>query len=110
MIKTFPYNEKVKNRFAPFLPFALSSEQRIFRERLRYLSIEREAEAIAKEYGATLEQVASPLRYKHVARARRALMSLVREKFDWSFPAIGQLFNRDHTTVILAIRKHTYQS
>lgn len=44
-------------------------------------------------------------RRRHVARARQAAMWRIRKEMpDLSLPQIGRFFNRDHTTVIHAIR------
>ncbi len=55
--------------------------------------------AIAKRHGFTLERLQAPGRFKALCIARADCYRYLAEK-DWSTPAIGGLFNRDHTTVL----------
>ncbi len=48
------------------------------------------------------EHLASKSRAQHISMARQLAMFIVRELTDLSFPRIGQMFGRDHTTVIHA--------
>lgn len=56
-------------------------------------------------YGATLSQIFSRDQTAHVSRARGEAMMIVRDDLNWSYPAIGEFFNRNHSTVIYQIRK-----
>ena len=56
--------------------------------------------------GVTLEDVLGHSRHKNVVIARHALMALVREETNLSYPQIGEIFNRDHTTIIAAVKKY----
>jgi chromosomal replication initiator protein len=54
----------------------------------------------------TWQQIFSHKRAYRVARCRHLCMAAVREKRpDLSFPDIGRLFNRDHTSVMHAVKK-----
>ncbi len=63
-------------------------------------------EAVAARLDLSVDQLLSPRRTAHIARARQLAMYLTRELTDLSLPQIAQAFNRrDHTTVLHAIRK-----
>jgi chromosomal replication initiator protein len=57
------------------------------------------------KYGVTLGEVLGDGRRAHVANARHEAMYLCWVRFRWSYPALGDLFGRDHTTVIAAVQK-----
>jgi chromosomal replication initiation ATPase DnaA len=79
-----------------------------FRSRLESLGVLKKAETICKKAGTTIEEVYGSERKLHVCRARNELMRLIRGTFQWSYPAIGELFGgRDHTTVIANIESAT---
>lgn len=63
------------------------------------------AREIAKEHGVGVVDVLSAARYRHVVRARKALMLNLRIR-GYSHPEIGRLVGRDHTTVIASVRPH----
>lgn len=54
----------------------------------------------AEFYGITFEQITGSSRTATIAMARQVAMYLCREMTETSFPKIGHIFNRDHTTVI----------
>jgi chromosomal replication initiator protein len=63
-------------------------------------------EAVAQRLDISVDQLLSPRRTAHVAKARQLAMYLTRELTDLSLPAIAQAFNRrDHTTVLHAIKR-----
>lgn len=62
-----------------------------------------EIRAVVAQHGATVDDVLGPTRLAHVVRARRDAMRLIRDRLAWSYPAIGRLFGRDHTTVMMAL-------
>ena len=60
----------------------------------------------AAYFGLSIEELTGPSRGRHLVMARQIAMYLCRELTDLSLPKIGQQFgNRDHTTVLHAIRK-----
>lgn len=61
---------------------------------------------IASEYGISVGEMLSRCREPDVDRARRHAMAVLRWSTNWSFPVIGKIFGRDHTTVMHAIRKY----
>jgi len=73
--------------------------------RLRAMGIYEDAKKVVARHGAALEDVFTTSRLKHISAARMELMMFIRETFQWSYPALGELFDRDHTTIIAAIQK-----
>jgi chromosomal replication initiation ATPase DnaA len=55
---------------------------------------------VARSHGAVLEEVLGPCRHRTAARARRAIWAALRETTSLSYPEIGRLFERDHTTIL----------
>lgn len=54
---------------------------------------------IAKRHGFTLERLQAPGRFKALCVARAECYRYL-AALEWSTPAIGGLFNRDHSTVV----------
>jgi len=55
--------------------------------------------------GIGVRQIMSRSRNKHVARARQlAMRRLYDAGPEWSMPRVGRVFDRDHTTVLRALR------
>lgn len=64
----------------------------------------REIQAITADYyGIGLEHMTSPLRERSVSRPRQIAMYLARTVIHKSYPEIGRLFKRDHSTAIHAV-------
>ena len=62
--------------------------------------------AVAANYGLTVDDLSGNSRVAHIATARQVAMYICREQTNLSLPKIGQLFgNRDHTTVMYAAKK-----
>lgn len=59
---------------------------------------------IASERALAVSDVLGPSRCRNVAEARWAIWAILRKR-GYSFPRIGQLFGRDHTTVIHGVRR-----
>ncbi len=57
---------------------------------------------VAKKYGVTEEEIYGRKRTKHIAHARNVSIYIIRKVTELSFPAIGKLFDRDHSTIISA--------
>jgi chromosomal replication initiator protein len=62
-------------------------------------------EAVCRYYQLTKDDIGGSSRVKAVAMARQIAMYLCREMTDLSLPKIGELFGRDHTTVMYAHKK-----
>ena len=59
--------------------------------------------AVEKKYGIAKADLTGKSRIKEVAQARHVTIHLVRTVTEMSLPAIGKLFNRDHSTVISSL-------
>jgi hypothetical protein len=59
---------------------------------------------VCREYHITLDEMASDARNHRVIQPRQLAMALCYQFSGNSFPAIGGMFNRDHTSVIHACR------
>lgn len=59
---------------------------------------------VAQETGISVADILGPRRLAPVAAARRIAMQRVRDECKYSYPQIGKMFNRDHSTVIWACR------
>jgi len=55
---------------------------------------------VAEFYGLSLRRLLGTARNKHVARPRQIAMWLCRNIYDLSFPDIGRVIGRDHSTVL----------
>lgn len=62
---------------------------------------------IAKRHDVPIELVFGHCRNKRIVDARHEAVIAVRKAFPlWSLPQMGRFFNRDHTTILHALRKH----
>ena len=61
--------------------------------------------AIADANLLTVDDLLGRSRAKHICAARKAAMRAVRERFPRdSVPMLGRLFDRDHTTILHALK------
>lgn len=74
------------------------------RDALRSLHLEDAVQAVLSEKGQTLESVLGTSRTAGVTAARQWLMLVMREATKWSYPVIGALFHRDHSTVLASVK------
>ncbi len=56
-------------------------------------------------YGVSVEDILSDKRKKEISSARRCTMYVVREILGLSYPKIAAIFNKDHSSVIYAIKE-----
>jgi len=78
-----------------------------FRIRIpHHASMEAIACEVAWRTGVPVWEMQGPLRDTHIKDARHEAMYLCRHEAHCSLTIIGRFFNRDHTTVLHAIRKH----
>lgn len=62
-------------------------------------------EAVAKDNGFRLDDLAGPRRTAGLAWARHMAMAATRRATSLSFPQIGRLYNRDHSSVVYACQR-----
>ncbi|MGF3028005.1 helix-turn-helix domain-containing protein [Methylobacterium aquaticum] len=73
----------------------------------RPITIRHVAVIVAEDYGASLAQMRGPARKSVDVKPRQVAMYLAHRLIGQSLPALGRYFNRDHTTVLHAIRAVT---
>ena len=56
--------------------------------------------SIEKKYGVKKSELTGKSRVKEIASARHIAIYLIRDLTEMSYPNIGKIFNRDHTTII----------
>lgn len=59
---------------------------------------------VYEKFGVTLDELRSGDRHKNIAHARLVAYWLLRQR-GLSFPEIGRVLNRDHTSVMYGVRK-----
>jgi len=64
--------------------------------------IEDVIDSVQEFYGVNRDQLFGKSRLMDIVKARHVLAYCLREKFKLSFPIIGAMFNRDHTTIMHA--------
>ncbi|MCK4540445.1 hypothetical protein KAU09_04815 [Candidatus Parcubacteria bacterium] len=69
------------------------------------IEIDNLIECITTSYNITKEQLLGISRVAHIAEARQVFCYCLRRRFQFSFPVIGEMINRDHTTIIHACEK-----
>ena len=57
----------------------------------------------AERHGVTVAEMLSPSRASHLVEARRDLAFALRARA-WSYPRIGKLMKRDHTTIMALLK------
>jgi chromosomal replication initiation ATPase DnaA len=71
-----------------------------FAQRLVTRGLYELVNGIALKHGVDVNELAGKGRSKAVTAARHEAMRAIRERFQWSYPELGFLFNRDHTSVM----------
>jgi len=74
-------------------------------ENARKITPEIIIENCAEYFNVSKKDILSTARSKEIQEARQAAIYLVREMLDASFPATGEIFNKNHTTVLYAYNK-----
>jgi chromosomal replication initiator protein len=68
------------------------------------ISVRRIQEVIAADFGVDPIMFRSPGKAAEIARPRQYAMLLARELTPLSYPVLGKLFGRDHTTIMAGVR------
>lgn len=72
------------------------------------MSMEQVARAVkdaSNMFGVPIEDIYGKRRTRTVVRARQFAMALIRNRTSMSFPEIGGVFGKDHSTVIHAVKR-----
>ncbi len=64
------------------------------------------ADEVAAKHRMAVTDITGPSRVKAVFWARAELAYRLRMELQWSFPRIGRLLNRDHTTALYQVRQY----
>lgn len=75
------------------------------KEEEKALTAERIVKAVAEHYGITAEDILGKSQVRECALPRQVAMYLCREKLKWPFQKIGELFKRDHSTVMSSVKQ-----
>lgn len=65
----------------------------------------RVIEVTAEHFDLTADDILGQVRFRAVNYARRIAMFIARERLGHSYPEIGIAFRRDHTTVMVAVKR-----
>jgi chromosomal replication initiator protein len=68
------------------------------------ISVRRIQELVAADFGVDPILFRSPGKRAQIARPRQYAMLLARELTPLSYPVIGKLFGRDHSTIMAGVR------
>lgn len=60
---------------------------------------------VCDRHGVAVEEVMGRSRFKRVCTARKEAYAMLREE-RLSYPAIGRMFGRDHTTVVDGVQRY----
>lgn len=66
--------------------------------------VDRIIYAVCDYYKLTFDELKRRERYRAIVTGRQMIMYLLREKTNMSLKAIGEIFGKDHTTIIHAVR------
>ena len=69
------------------------------------IMIERIINAVSKKYGIPVEDLKSKKKTDSIANARHVAIYVVRKILGLSYPDIGKIFNRDHSTIVSSVNK-----
>lgn len=67
------------------------------------VTVDKIFSAVYRKYGIKKEDIIGERRTKDIAQARHIAIYLIRQITDMSFPGIGKILNRNHTTIISSI-------
>lgn len=62
---------------------------------------------VCQKYHILPAQLHSLARHQHIARARFMVWCILHSPLQWSYPKIGQVFDRDHSTVVDGVQRAT---
>lgn len=69
-------------------------------------AIRRAVEEVAAKHAVPMRELTGPAKHRSLAYIRQEAMWSARQTTGASFPEIGRVLNRDHTTVIHGVRAH----
>ena len=69
------------------------------------VTLDRIFGVVSKRYNVEIDEIKGKRRSDNIANARHICIYLIRNMTEMSLSAIGELFSRDHTTIISSIKK-----
>lgn len=84
---------------------AMAALQARLGDRKRKVSLEEMLTIAAEAFGISPEEIRGRAQPQRIARARHAFVFVARTALAESFPRIGRVLGRDHTTVISSLRR-----
>ena len=66
------------------------------------ITVDKIFTAVYNKYSITKEDITGKKRNKEIAQARHISIYLIRELTEMSYPNIGKIFDRDHTTILFS--------
>ena len=67
--------------------------------------IDRILSAVSKQYGVSVDDIKSKRKNSNIANARHVAVYIIRTELDLSYPSIGKILNRDHSTIVDSFEK-----
>ena len=67
------------------------------------VTVDRILECVSRHYGISIEDLKGRSRTRDIANTRHIAIYLIRNLTGMSLPAIGQIFKRDHTTILSSL-------
>lgn len=64
------------------------------------------AARFAREHDVTVRELVGPSHQRACAWARQAMWNYLQGLGHWSYSRIGELFGRDHSTIMAGVRQH----
>ncbi|MDX8390826.1 MAG: chromosomal replication initiator protein DnaA [Mariprofundaceae bacterium] len=77
----------------------------LLHEKVRAISIDEIQKHVAQYYNIRIQDLRSTKRTRNIAQPRQVAMYLCKQLTNFSYPEIGQHFERDHTTILHAVKK-----
>lgn len=69
------------------------------------ITVDHMVAEVARGFDVTVAEIIGQSRTRTITTARACAMAVLRSATDLSFPAIGDIFDRDHSTVMHAVAK-----
>lgn len=61
--------------------------------------------SVAEDTGVSVSEILGSQRYAHIVKARWLAIHEVHKSTGWGSQRLGRLFNRDHATILYALKK-----
>ena len=96
---------ELPQKVSEFLASKITSNKDMLRSYDKRTTIDEIQKKVAEHFNISVKEMQSSRRARTVARPRQIAMYLAKQLTSRSLPEIGRKFDRDHTTVMHAVRK-----